>query len=73
VYTKTGKIYQNNPMTITYAKWSQIIPNDLKIGIPTILIPKPSKIYPNWYFRFDNMPSGLPVPVELDSLLTFLK
>jgi hypothetical protein len=42
------------------------IPNNHKIykmaiNIPTSSIARPSKMYPNWYFWFGNMPSGNPV------------
>jgi hypothetical protein len=30
------------------------------INIPTSSIARPSKIYPNWDFRFENKPSGNP-------------
>jgi hypothetical protein len=39
-----------------YTKWPQNIPNGHKIYI----IARPSKIYPNWDFWFENMPSGNP-------------
>jgi hypothetical protein len=42
-------------MTITYAKWSLKFQNIL-----TISIPRPTKIYPNWYFWYENIPSGNP-------------
>jgi hypothetical protein len=29
-------------------------------NITTFSIPRPSKIYPNWYFWFENIPSGNP-------------
>jgi hypothetical protein len=38
-------------MAVKYSKW----PNN----IPTI--PRPSKIYPNWEFWSENIPSGNPV------------
>jgi hypothetical protein len=50
-YTKYGKIYQmtkNYQMAIKY------------VGISTLSIPRPSKIYPNWYFWHENIPSGNP-------------
>jgi hypothetical protein len=37
-------------MAINYTKWPQ--------NIPTTMIARPSKIYPNWYFRLENIPSG---------------
>jgi hypothetical protein len=52
IYTKLPighKIYQ---MAVKCSKW----PNN----IPTFSIPKPFKIYPNWYFWFENKPSGNP-------------
>jgi hypothetical protein len=30
------------------------------MAIPTSLIARSSKIYPNWDFGFENMPSGIP-------------
>jgi hypothetical protein len=54
-----GKIYQ---MTSNYTKLPCIMPNGHKIfqmiiNITTLSIPRPSKIYPNWDFWFENMPS----------------
>jgi hypothetical protein len=46
-HTKTEKIFQ---MAIKYTRWPQ--------NIPTSAITRPSKIYPNWDFRFENVPSG---------------
>jgi hypothetical protein len=34
------------------------IPNDHKI--PSFSTPMPSKIYPNWHFWYENIPSGNP-------------
>jgi hypothetical protein len=39
----------------------QKIPIGLKMQISTFSIPRPSKIYPNWYLWFENIPSGNPV------------
>jgi hypothetical protein len=39
-------------MAIIYSKWAQ--------NMPTFSILKPYKIYPNAYFRFENVPSGNP-------------
>jgi hypothetical protein len=39
-------------MAIKYSKWSS--------NIPTFTIQRPSKIYPNCDFRFENKPSGNP-------------
>jgi hypothetical protein len=57
---KWGKICQ---ITITYTKWPQNIPKIYKITI--IRFTKwpqniPYKIYLNWNFRFENIPSGNP-------------
>jgi predicted secreted protein len=49
---KQGKIYQNYQTTITHAKW----PKNIQI----FSIPRPSKIYLNWDFWFENIPSGNP-------------
>jgi hypothetical protein len=43
------KIYQ---MTVKYFKWL--------LNIPALSILRPSEIYPNWYFWFENVPSGNP-------------
>jgi hypothetical protein len=43
------KIYQ---MTVAYFKWPK--------NIPAFSILRPSKIYPNWDFWFENKPSGNP-------------
>jgi hypothetical protein len=48
---KRGKIYQ---ITTT-------LPNGHKIYITALSILRPSKIYPNWDFWFENKPSGNPV------------
>jgi hypothetical protein len=42
------------------AKWPQIIPNGRKIYIPISSVERPSKIYPNLDFLFENIPSGNP-------------
>jgi hypothetical protein len=59
---KRGKIYQivnklpnghnHHQMLIIYSKWPQ--------NTPTFSIPRPSKIYPNWDFWFEKIPSGNP-------------
>jgi hypothetical protein len=41
-------------MAIKYTKW----PNGHNITISTSSIAIPSKIYPNWEFLFENIPSG---------------
>jgi hypothetical protein len=43
------KMYQ---IAVKYSKWSY--------NIPSFFIPRPSKIYPNWYFWYENLPSGIP-------------
>jgi hypothetical protein len=58
-----GKIYQITlctiyQKTVKYARWQQNRPNGQKI--PTSFIATPSKIFPNWYFWFENKPSGNP-------------
>jgi hypothetical protein len=40
-------------MAIQSTKWPK--------NVPTFFIPRPSKTYPNWYFSFENIPSGNPV------------
>jgi hypothetical protein len=50
-------------MVTKYTKWPQNIPNDRKIdqmAIKYTNIARPSKIYPNWDFWLQNMPSGNP-------------
>jgi hypothetical protein len=48
-YTKTGKInHKINQMAIKYTKWPYKIPTDS--------IARPTKIYPNRDFLFENMP-----------------
>jgi hypothetical protein len=59
-YTKLPLNYQ---MTIKCTK-------QLK-NIPTLSIPRPSKIYPNWYFWFENMPSGNPAPLRNEQQVAF--
>jgi hypothetical protein len=59
-HTKRGKnipydeiIHKIYPMAVKQTKWPQ--------NIPTSSIVRPFKIYPNWDFWFENMPSGNPV------------
>jgi hypothetical protein len=60
-HTKTGKnIPNNHKMATKYTKWLQNKPNGHKIYIRTSSIARPSKIYPNCDFWFDNTPSGNP-------------
>jgi hypothetical protein len=59
---KRGNIYQIN---IKYGKWPQNIPNSHKIGLMAINYTnifhcKALQIDPNWYFWFENIPSGNP-------------
>jgi hypothetical protein len=60
---QSGKMYQ---MAAKYTKWPQNIPISGKktighiIHIPTSFIARPSQIYPNRDFWFENMPSGNP-------------
>jgi hypothetical protein len=73
-HTKNGKIYQ---MTITYIKWPCNIPKYTKVpqnipkghkNIPTSFSERPSKIYPNRDFGFENVPSGNPAVHDQESL-----
>jgi hypothetical protein len=56
------------PRRQKYTKWPHKIPNGRKIprpnghmlNTPTSPISKPYKIDPNWYFWFENIPSGNP-------------
>jgi hypothetical protein len=36
------------------------IPNGHEVGNPKFIIPRPSKIYQNWHFWYENIPSGIP-------------
>jgi hypothetical protein len=68
-----GKTNQNGEK---YTKRTQYIPNCHKIylmdgkftqwpqNMPTSSVARPSKIFPNWDFRFENIPSGNPVHIE---------
>jgi hypothetical protein len=56
-------------MAIKYTKWPEIRPNGHTYNIPTSSIAKPSQIYPNWYFRFEKIPSGNPGERELPAIL----
>jgi hypothetical protein len=52
-------------MATKYTKWPQNIQNgstidQISINISTASIARPSKIYPNWDFWFEKMPSGNP-------------
>jgi hypothetical protein len=47
------KIYH---ITLIYSKW--------QLHIPTFSIPWPPKIYPNWDFWFEKLPSGNPEAVH---------
>jgi hypothetical protein len=49
IFQMARNLYQ---MAVKYSKWSK--------NIPTFSIPKPSKIYPNCDFWFENKPSGNP-------------
>jgi hypothetical protein len=46
---KGHKMYQ---MAVIYSKWPK--------NIPIFSISRPSQIYPNWDFGFENKPSGNP-------------
>jgi hypothetical protein len=52
------KIYQ---MSIKYTALQQNIPKG-PLNIPTTSIARPSKIYPNLDYWFENIPSGDPEP-----------
>jgi hypothetical protein len=62
-HTKRGKIYQ---MTTNIPNGHKLpIPIGRKISkrlqnIPTSSVARPSKIYQNWDFGFENIPSGNP-------------
>jgi hypothetical protein len=63
-------------MTTKYTKWPYNIRNGCKmdqmaINLPTYFIARHSKIYPNWDFWFESIPSGNPAQ-NLDPTLTFL-
>jgi hypothetical protein len=58
---KWGKIYQIATKLSNGHKIYQMavnIPNDHRHNIPTFFIPRPSQIYPNFDFWFENIPSG---------------
>jgi hypothetical protein len=67
---KRGKIHIQNDhkiyqMAVKYFQWPQNISNGRKIDQVLIKIPRfynarPTKIYPNWNFWFENKPSGNP-------------
>jgi hypothetical protein len=55
-------------MTIKYTEWIQNIQNRRKIDQMVIKYTKTrhSKIYPNWDFWFENIPSGNPAEPQKD-------
>jgi hypothetical protein len=57
-HTKTGKICQ---MTTKYTKCPWNISNGHYVYIPTLSVPRPSKLYQNWDFGNESIPSGNPV------------
>jgi hypothetical protein len=64
-YTTTENVYIPNDhkmyqRAIKRIKRLSNIPNGDKIHTPTFSIPRPSNINPNWYFWFENIPSGNP-------------
>jgi hypothetical protein len=56
-----------------YTKWPQNFPNDHKICIPTFSIVGLTKTYPNWYFWFENIPSGNPALLLIECKIEHIK
>jgi hypothetical protein len=56
---KKRKIYQ---VTNKFQKWPYNLRNGHYICFLTFSISRPSKIYPNWDFWFENIPSDNPSP-----------
>jgi hypothetical protein len=52
--------WHNIPKRWKYNKWPENWPNRHKMYIPLSSIARSSKIYPNWDFLFENIPSGNP-------------
>jgi hypothetical protein len=52
-YPKGKTMYE---MAEIYSKWSK--------NAPAFSVPRPSKIYPNWDFWFEDIPSGNPGGLE---------
>jgi hypothetical protein len=48
-------------MVIKYSTSPQYVPNGHKLYKHFPIYVRPSKIYPNWDFGFENKPSGNPV------------
>jgi hypothetical protein len=59
---KRGEIYQTTRNLTSYLNIYQIVIMHSKwaLNIPTFSIQIPSKIYPNWDFWYENIPSGNP-------------
>jgi hypothetical protein len=61
-----GPTFQNGQNIRNYRKIYQ-----MAVNIPTLSITRPSKIYPNWDFWFENIPSGNPVLERTRNLFIF--
>jgi hypothetical protein len=55
---------KDTKMSIKYTEYPLKRPNVHKIYLPYIFHSKPSKIYPNLDFWFENIPSGNPAAVH---------
>jgi hypothetical protein len=53
---KCTKLPEDDPMAMTYSPWAK----KHFQKFPKFSIPSPSKMYPNWDFWFENIPSGNP-------------
>jgi hypothetical protein len=61
---KNGKKYAKLPRNIPKCDkiYKMAVKFQIAIKIPNISIPRPSKIFPNWDFWFENKSSGNPGP-----------